>query len=507
MKWSTDWLRGDGVKYAPLPGGQVGESSKAQLEIRKRKLIGIAMAVLLLAVAALGFGRGYAAPTASCDSVDKGYQCQPEISHNWGQYSPWFSVPSNVSIALPKGCEYSMVQILSRHGARDPTASKTKTYNATINRIQASVDVFTGKYAFLNDFVYTLGADQLTLFGEQQMINSGIQFYNRYASLTRKSTPFIRSSSEARVVESAQNWTQGYHTAKSHATHDSSYPYPILSISEDAGQNNTLNHDLCISFEDGPDSNIASAAQTHWANIFVPPIQSRISRDLALNLTQTDIITLLDLCPFTTVASPTGAISPFCALFSVQEFAQYAHYESLNKYYGYGAGNPLGPTQGVGFTNELIARLTGRKVQDHTSSNTTLDGDEKTFPLGKEVYADFSHDNDMTAIMFAMGLWDGLGVLSTERIDEGGLGYSASTTVPFGARVWVEKMVCRAEKGKKKDEELVRVLVNGRVVPLKGCGADALGRCEVGKYVDSLTFARSGGKWGECFVNGTTVAR
>lgn len=58
MKWSTDWLRGDGVKYASLPGGQVGESSKTQLEIRKRKLIGIAMAVLLLAVAALGFGRG-----------------------------------------------------------------------------------------------------------------------------------------------------------------------------------------------------------------------------------------------------------------------------------------------------------------------------------------------------------------------------------------------------------------------------------------------------------------
>ncbi|KAF2223698.1 histidine phosphatase superfamily [Elsinoe ampelina] len=478
------------------------------------------MALVLLAVA--GFAvKGYAAPAAaSCDSVDKGYQCSTDISHNWGQYSPWFSVPSTISTALPSGCEYRTVQVLSRHGARDPTASKTKTYNATITKLQAAVDTFTGKYAFLNDYVYNLGADQLTLFGEQQMINSGIHFYNRYASLARKDTPFIRASGEDRVVESALNWTQGFHTAKSKTESDSSYPYPLLTISEAPGQANPLNHDLCTAFESGPYSTIASDAQSKWASIFVPPIQSRLNSDLATNLTTTDIITLMDLCPFTTVASPTGVPSPFCTLFTPSEFASYAHYESLNKYYGYGAGNPLGPTQGVGFANELIARLTERPVQDDTSTNKTLDADGRTFPLGRKVYADFSHDNDMTAVMFALGLFEGLAPLATSGVDTLGEGarYSAANTVPFGARVYVELMRCKEEKTrreaggegakglwKRKDAELVRVLVNDRVMPLQNCGADKLGRCELGKWVESLKFARTGGRWGECGINGTAV--
>ncbi|KAF4553121.1 3-phytase B-like protein [Elsinoe fawcettii] len=512
MKWDLLLPGRREVKYDLLPGGE-GRQTQRDLEIRKKKIFGIVMAMLLLAVVGFGVG-GYAAPTAaSCDSVDKGYQCSTEISHNWGQYSPWFSVPTTISSALPSGCEYRTVQVLSRHGARDPTASKTKTYNATITKLQAAVDTFTGKYAFLNDYVYTLGADQLTLFGEQQMINSGANFYNRYASIARKDTPFIRASGEDRVVESAQNWTQGFHSLKSKSESDSSYPYPILTISEESGSANPLNHDLCTSFESGPYSTIASDAQAKWASIFVPPIQTRLNTDLSTNLTQTDVISLMDLCPFTTVASPTGTLSPFCALFTTTEFQSYAHYESLNKYYGYGAGNPLGPTQGVGFTNELIARLTERPVQDNTSTNKTLDSSSATFPLSKKVYADFSHDNDMTAIMFAMGLFDGLAPLSTEKADSVGeeARYSAANTVPFGARVYVELMRCKADKDKRgelvkrKDAEYVRVLVNDRVMPLQNCGADKLGRCEVGRYVDSLKFARTGGRWSECGLNSTQV--
>ena len=71
----------------------------------------------------------------------------------------------------------------------------------------------------------------------------------------------------------------------------------------------------------------------------------------------------------------------------------------------YSFGNALGPTQGVGFTNELIARLTNSPVVDGTSSNHTLDSRNATFPLSESpsLYADFSHDNDMTAIFSAMG--------------------------------------------------------------------------------------------------------
>lgn len=62
------------------------------------------------------------APTAqSCDTVDLGYQCQPNVSHYWGQYSPYFAVNSDIPADIPAGCNITFVQVLSRHGARDPT--------------------------------------------------------------------------------------------------------------------------------------------------------------------------------------------------------------------------------------------------------------------------------------------------------------------------------------------------------------------------------------------------
>jgi hypothetical protein len=395
--------------------------------------------------------------------------------------------------------------VLSRHGARDPTASKTTAYNATIQKVHANAKSYPGKYAFLKDYEYTLGADQLTLFGEQEMINSGTNYYQRYQHLASKATPFIRSASEERVVESAQKWTQGFHRAKVNDRYskskDSAYPYPMVIISEDPGYNNTLSHDLCPAFEDGPDSEIASSAQKIWSNIFVPPIQARLNSDLGgANLTITEVIYMMDLCPFDTVAASGGAISPFCSLFTESEWHQYNYYETLNKYYGYSHGNPLGPTQGVGFVNELIARMTKSPVQDSTSTNHTLDDNPATFPLDRKLYADFSHDNDMTAIYAALGLYNisttGGPLPNTTIVEaEKAGGFSAAWTVPFAARVHFEKMSCLGEK-----EELVRVIVNDRVVPLEMCGADRWGRCRLTKFVESLRFARSGGRWSQCFV-------
>jgi hypothetical protein len=289
---------------------------------------------------------------------------------------------------------------LSRHGARYPTASKTIIYDETVRQIHKNVHSFAGKYAFLQDYIYNLGADQLTTFGGREMVNSGIKFYNRYQNLAEQHSPFFRSSSETRVVESAQNFTKGYHQAwlaDPDTTAPDVFPYPITVISESDGSNNTLSHGLCTDFENGSDSGIGigNEAQAKWAAIFLPPITARLNENLAgANLSAAQTIYMMNLCPYNTVASDIGAISPFCSLFSAPEWHQYDYYQSLGKYYGFGNGNRLGPTQGVGFTNELIARMTGKPVDDHTSVNHTLDESNTTFPLGggHVLYADFSHD-------------------------------------------------------------------------------------------------------------------
>lgn len=410
-------------------------------------------------------------------------------------------MPSEIPDKLPKQCEITFAQILSRHAARDPTASKTLAYNATIAKLQATTKSYSDRYAFLEDYTYSLGADQLTKFGEQQMINSGVKFYRRYKHLASKNTPFLRTSGQQRVIDSAHYWAQGFHTAKLHdraSKHqDLDYPYPKVVISEYPGSNNTLDHGLCSKFESGAFAHIDDDAQAEWVATFTPPILERLKHNLpGAELIQSDVIDLMQMCPFDTVANADGSISPFCDIFREADFHQLDYYESLDKYYGFSNGNPLGPTQGVGFASELLARFTRAPVMDETCTNSTLDSDPKTFPLDRRLYADFSHDNDMTGIFSALGLYNSTPPLSNTsmRNIQQTRGFSASWVVPFASRAYFEKMQCRGE-----EEELVRIVVNDRVIPLHNCGADKMGRCKLSSFVESQGFVRKGGHWDQCY--------
>jgi len=405
---------------------------------------------------------------------------------------------------VPTGCEITFAQALTRHGARDPTLGMQALYNLTISHIQSRVAKFDGKYAFLKDYKYSLGADQLTEFGKQEMINHGIRFYDRYQNLARSRTPFFRAAGQERVIQSGIHFTQGFHSAKQidkDASADDPFPYKMLTIPEDEYTNNTLSHQTCPAFESGKYRTWGYHAQQHFGRKFIPKLQEKLNHDLpGSKLDHHQVMYLMDLCPFETVAQP-GAfpLSPFCNLFTIEDWKNYDYYKSIGKYYGQGDGNPIGPTQGVGFVNELIARLTNKPVVDHTCVNHTLDSNPETFPLGKEValYADFSHDNDMISIYAALGIFNETEPLPKHHRqtaqDSGG--FSASWTVPFAGKLYVEKMQCR-----NHEEEMVRVLVNERVVKMKSCGADKLGLCTLNKFVDSLSFARSDGRWDMCYT-------
>lgn len=187
------------------------------------------------------FLRSISSSVVDCDIPHAGFQCNPSMSHKWGQYSPFFNVPGSISPEIPNECEVTFAQLLSRHGARDPTLFKTLIYNETISKVQSTVDEFKGEYAFLANYTYSLGADQLTYFGEQEMVHSGIDFFNRYESLAKKSSPFVRAASQERVVESARNFIRGFLDQKTFWTRVESNPdsLPILIIREGVGSNNT----------------------------------------------------------------------------------------------------------------------------------------------------------------------------------------------------------------------------------------------------------------------------
>lgn len=483
---------------------------KYQKEAGRRKSRRAAMVVASISFVVLSLyclsTLGYTYPPfltkKSCSSVDFGFTCEPKISHSWGQYSPYFAVSSDIATEVPEQCQITTAQILSRHGARYPTKSAAARYHQLLYDIHTNTTSYSPNFSFIREYKGQYVPDQLTDFGRQQMFDSGVKSYNRYKVLAQQSAaPFVRSSGQERVLESSLKWVRGFDDARRQDSSSAPKPDPasILIISEKPGVNNTLNHGLCTKFEEDPEiSELGHTSRGTWANIFTPPISRRLEKNLAgTKFSPEQTIQLMDLCPFDTIANEQGEVSPFCHLFTASEWHAYDYYQTVGKYYGYSWGNPLGPTQGVGFTNELIARLTRSPVVDHTSTNNTLDHNAKTFPLDNQtaLFADFSHDNDLTSILAAVGLYKVSPPLSkTARpVFNASHDYSTSRTVPFGARIYFEKLKCEDTR-----EDLIRIIVNDRVLPLESCGGDELGRCTLDKFVDSLKFAQHDGRWSEC---------
>ena len=374
-------------------------------------------------------------------------------------------------------------------------------YASLIEDIQNNATRLRGKYAFLREYSYSLGEENLTAFGEREMVESGVELYRRYPRLTRDDAPFIRASDQERVVVSGEKFIQGYENAKRRDPDAGLGQTPEINVVIPEGEhaNNTLDPKTCIRFKHGT---LGDDVSGYFTSLIAPAIRERLEADIpGVELRDADVISLMDLCPFETVARTDDAseLSPFCELFTASEWTKYNYLRSLEKYYAHGAGNSLGATQGVGYANEVIARLTHSGVHDHTSTNTTLDSNPATFPLNATLYADFGHDNGMTSIFFALGLYNNTPPLSRSIVQDTVQtdGYSAAWTVPFAARAYIEMMHCGSEGD--EDEPLVRVLVNDRVVPLHGCRADWLGRCRRDEFVRALAWAREGGDWGRCF--------
>jgi hypothetical protein len=175
---------------------------------------------------------------------------------------------------------------------------------------------------------------------------------------------------------------------------------------------------------------------------------------------------------------------------------------------------------GVGYVNELIARLTATPVSNVININRTLDADPNTFPLDRRLYADFSHDNQMIAIYAALNLHkpiDGLPLptVPAHLPNSNDSRWVASELTPFGARLAIEKYTCQVEPSEMSREglsldsnvvEWIRILNNDAVQEIDGChGASGRpgGLCELKAFLKTVEYARGGAEedWAKCLAS------
>ncbi|TFK36825.1 histidine phosphatase superfamily [Crucibulum laeve] len=411
-----------------------------------------------------------------------------DVTQHWGSLTPFQSVESfglpNTSPIIPNGCEIVQVHLLHRHGARYPTSDAVAPAFAATLHTAATGAGFTasGSLKFLNTWTFKLGAETLTPFGRSQMFNLGVGFRVRYGELLKRfqDLPVFRTTSEARMLDSALHFAAGFFGVQSYQQ-----DYHQYIMIEQSGFNNTLApYDQCANANNNV-SAFGGIQGNKWAAIYLQPALKRLGPLLkGLELKVSDLIAMQQLCAYETVAL---GFSNFCGVFTEDEWKGFEYLVDLEFWYANGPGNPATSAQGIGYVQELVSRLTQTRITEFaTTVNGTIVSSNVTFPLNQSIFVDVSHDTVMSTIYVAMNFTSmaANGPLPTDHIPKDQT-YFVNQIAPFASNLVGQVLSCPAS-GKPTH---IRWVLNDAVLPLtgiKGCKQNKDGLCELPTFIDAM---------------------
>ena len=213
-----------------------------------------------------------------------------------------------------------------------------------------------------------------------------------------------------------------------------------------------------------------------------------------LNFTITDVYNMQSMCAYETVAL---GYSAFCDLFTYEEWQGYEYSVDVNFAGNNAFQSPTGRAVGIGWAQELIARMTHHYVTSPagTQVNTTLDSMPSTFPIDQTLNFDFSHDTNIMSDLTALGLTQFAPFLPTDHIPPHDL--VVSHLEPFGARLDIE-VIDTPQPIKESDcldydeggpTKYVHFVINQRTIPLgksyPQCGNLQNGWCEMSAFLNA----------------------
>ncbi|KAK4181039.1 putative 3-phytase A precursor [Triangularia setosa] len=389
---------------------------------------------------------------------------------------------------MPAGAEIVQVQMLSRHGSRYPTiGSNVYGFGERIKEGKLSGGFRAkGELGFLNEWEYELGEEILVPKGRQELFDSGVLHAYMYGRLYNPHSKIIvRTTTQDRMLKSAENFVAGFFGLEwtRNAT--------IEVIIEGAGYNNSLAG--YMNCPNGGKVDGGSKAQERWMGVYLQNATERLGKLVkGYKWTVQDTYAAQTMCPYETVAY---GFSKFCELFTYEEWLHFGYSIDLNFYGNDAFGSPVGRAIGLGYQQEVVARLQNRTLGYSGSQiNVTLDNNTATFPLNQSLYFDFSHDTNIISILAAFGLTQFAGTLDPLTYP-GQHNFTVSDMTPFGARLDIE--IIKTQKPVLADREIderggeteyVHFVLNQRTVhlgwSLEECdGTRKDGWCELGAFL------------------------
>ncbi|KAF2479222.1 histidine phosphatase superfamily [Neohortaea acidophila] len=418
-----------------------------------------------------------------------------------GQLSHYFPNPDGFGVdeyALPHNASIVQLHMLHRHGARYPTVGagaqrlgeKLQAYKASTHGEVS----FTGELSFLNDWEYKLGNEILVPIGKQELFDSGTLHQIMYGHLYPNDDTkiLVRSTTQDRMVQSAEYFLAGFFGL------DWPKNATLLLNREDMHYvpwNNTLAGYYNCPNSRAPPNRGGLNASREWYNLYMNDAAKRLNASSSgFPWLASDAYNAQSLCAYETVAL---GFSQFCGLFTYEEWEGYEYSIDINFAGENGFQSPTGRAIGIGYVQEVIARLEHHLITKPAGVvNTTLDGNEETFPLDQTLYLDFTHDTNIMSILTAFGLKQFAEFLPATHLVRDRQ-FIVSHMEPFAARLDIEiieaptpiagarKAGTAYEKGKRT--KYVHFILNQRTLPLgvsyPECGERDDGWCELETFL------------------------
>lgn len=251
----------------------------------------------------------------------------------------------------------------------------------------------------------------------------------RYPQLYNDGEDFtIWSNNYTRVLQTATSFMHGFLGANA-PTHGSIIAVTSKEIPASIG-NSLAPSDMCPNFKDESGGDHIKT----WNAIWQPDVQQRLQGliDGDLNLTLSDVNLMPYLCGFE--SQITGRLSPFCDIFTDEEFKMYQYSNDLRYYYGIGPGTDLPATMMTPFLDSLIDLF----VQGPEVEGVGLDGSSFQVP---KLLMSFFNDGQLTELVTASGVFDEQEPLSATEMDDERL-WMSSRFLTMRGTIAFERLNC-----------------------------------------------------------------
>ncbi|QSZ31875.1 hypothetical protein DSL72_001444 [Monilinia vaccinii-corymbosi] len=408
-----------------------------------------------------------------------------------GANSPYFKGPNvyGISNQVPDHCYVDQVAYNVRHGSRYPDSGAYSQWTALYSKIQAANFTSTGSLAFIKSWKPVLTNPALQISQEsptgfKEAYDLGYQLRTRYRNLYSYGQPFISwANLYPRVVQTAQNFVRGFlGPSASHL----GIVVTINSTGSEAALFDSLSpSDLCPAFVDGN----GGKEQVKWNSIYLPPIQARLQSLIKgdLNFSTTDVSIMPYLCGFE--SQITGALSPWCGVFTDEELKQYEYAQDLRYYYGTGPGQDLASKMMLPYLNALVGILEHGPGVNGTFANDT----SYTLPA---ILTAFMNDGQITELGAATGVWDGTRALGDGTKIPPHYKYISSHFVSMRGTVAFERLNCAipvsvplssngntySSTSTSTNATYIRILLNDVVYPVHACHSGPGTSCLLSDY-------------------------